>query len=155
MVSIIEQTETAFLNLALQVQTWWILFLFQLTSSWWRPFHLKQTLASLYLPRQDCFRFHMHCYLCLTWPGTCREFVVYISPADPCVCLSLSGASFNYCYSWNRLFILYKTVKLIFLTELFTKRLEENWDRVMVFFLKSQLKSVQENGRHLGPIWVW
>lgn len=136
MVSIIEQTETAFPNLNLQVQNWWILFLFQLTSSWWRPFHVKQTLASLYLPRQDCFYFHIHCYLCLTQPGTYREFVVSITPADSCVCLSLSIASFNYCYSWSRLFILYKTVKLIFLTELFTELLEENWDRVP-FFLKS------------------
>lgn len=52
------------------------------------------------------------------------EFVDYIIKADSSVWLSLSIASFNYCYSWNRLFIPYKTCKFIFLNELFAKLLK-------------------------------
>lgn len=54
-----------------------------------KNFHLKETLASLYLPGQDCFHFHIHCHLCPTWPGTYRELVVCITPADTCLLLLL------------------------------------------------------------------
>lgn len=143
-VNIIGQTGYAFLNLGFQVQSWWILFWLQLTSSWWRSFYLKQILAfKKPLSCQASFSLLLSLQSVSNLAGRLIENLLSTLPwAAFLVLFYFSIASFNYCCSWNQLLLLCKTNILNFLAALIDKAVRGKWERRLhvVAFLKKVIK---------------